>query len=122
MNIGASNKQTTEAGSISAGKDLYKDLSVLPQVIGNPGTTAKLGIKYTLISYYNNAKHIEETIDLTGVNAIAIADFTNNTISQWNMNYKYTYTVTIKPNKTVTFDPAVEAWQTDSAGYTYPND
>lgn len=122
MNIGASNKQTTEAGSISAGKDLYKDLSVLPQVIGNPGTTAKLGIKYTLISYYNNVEHITETVDLTGANAIALADFTNAAIPQWNMNYKYTYTLNIKPNKTVTFDPAVEAWESASSSYTYPND
>lgn len=122
LNLGESNKQTTAAGSISAGKDLYKDVTVLPQVIGSTGSDAKLALNYTLISYYNDVKHIEETIDLTGTNAIAIADFTNNAITQWNMNYKYTYTVTIKPNKTVTFDPAEEAWETDAAGYTYPND
>jgi hypothetical protein len=122
LNLGAANKQTTAAGSISEGKDLYKNVSVLPQEIGTSGSNAKLALNYTLISYYNDNKHIEETIDLTGANAIAIAAFTNNSISQWNMNYKYTYTVTIKPTKTVTFDPAVEAWQTDSAGYTYPND
>ena len=122
LNLGASNKQTTAAGSISDGKDLYKDVTVLPQVIGTTGSNAKLSLNYTLISYYNDVQHITEDIDLTGANAIAIAAFTNDTISQWNMNYKYTYTVNIKPNKTVTFDPAVETWESASASYTYPND
>ena len=122
LNLGESNKQTTAAGSISAGKNLYENVSVLPQVIGTTGSNAKVALNYTLISYYNDVKHIEETIDLTGANAIAIAAFTNSTISEWDMNYKYTYTITIKPNKTVTFDPAVEAWENNSASYTYPND
>ncbi len=122
LNLGDANKQTTAAGNISAGKDLYKDVTVLPQDLTATGSNAKVSLNYTLISYYNDAKHIEETIDLTGANAIALTDFTTETINEWDMNYKYTYTITIKPNKTVTFDPAVVAWEEKAAGYTYPND
>lgn len=122
LNLGDANKQTTAAGSISAGKDLYKDVTVLPQDLTATGSNAKVSLNYTLISYYNDAKHIEETVDLTGANAIALTDFTTETITEWDMNYKYTYTITIKPNKTVTFDPAVVAWEQKAAGYTYPND
>jgi len=121
LNLGDTNKQTTAAGSVSDGKDLYKDVTVLPQDITSSGSNAKIALKYTLISYYNDVKHIEESIDLTGTNAIALTDFTNESITAWNMNYKYTYTITIKPNKTVTFDPAVEAWESKAAGYTYNN-
>lgn len=122
LNLGDANKQTTAAGSISAGKDLYKDVTVLPQDLTASGSNAKVSLNYTLISYYNDVKHIEETVDLTGANAIALTDFTTETINEWDMNYKYTYTITIKPNKTVTFDPAVVAWEEKAAGYTYPND
>ncbi len=127
---GTANKQTvtaTAAGdAISDGITILDEITVMPQDLAT--SAAKFRINYTLTSYYNNTKHIEEVVNLyeTGEGtdpqgAIALTAFSNNAIAQWNMNYKYTYTVTIKPNKTVTFDPAVEAWATDSAGYTYPN-
>ena len=126
---GSANKQTvtaTAAGNaISDGIIILDEITVMPQDLA--ASVAKFRINYTLTSYYNNVQHIQETVNLyeTGegtdpLGAIALTAFSNNSISQWNMNYKYTYTVTIRPNKTVTFDPAVEAWSTDSAGYTYP--
>ena len=127
---GTANKQTvpaTAAGdAISDGIIILDEITVMPQVLAT--SAAKFRINYTLTSYYNDVQHIEETVNLyeagegtDPLGAIALTAFSNNTIPNWNMNYKYTYTVTIKPNKTVTFDPAVEAWATDSAGYTYPN-
>jgi hypothetical protein len=126
---GAANKQTVTAKSdgtaISDGITILDEITVMPQVLAT--SAAKFRINYTLTSYYDGVKHIEETVNLsdTGTDplgVIALTAFSGNAITQWNMNYKYTYTVTIKPNKTVTFDPAVEAWSTDSAGYTYPNE
>ena len=119
---GTDNKQTvtaTAAGdAVSDGIYIIKEVSVMPQSIAATGSNAVLNINYTLKSYYNNEEHITETVNLTDI-ALA-TKFTSNAIDAWNMNYKYTYTITIQPNKTVTFDPAVEAWATDAAGYTYP--
>ena len=122
---GTANKQTVTANStgtaVSDGIYIIKEVSVMPQsIVPTTGSNAVLNINYTLKSYYNNAEHITETVDLTDI--VLSSKFTSNTISAWNMNYKYTYTITIQPNKTVTFDPAVEAWATDAAGYTYPED
>lgn len=126
-NLGDSNKQTVVAPNVSAGKTLLNEITVLPQDLTAGGSNAKFSLNYTLKHYYNDVEQIYETVNLsdTGtapLGAIALTAFTTNSINAWNMNYKYTYTITIKPNKTVTFDPAVEPWLTDSAGYTYPND
>lgn len=121
--IGDSGKQTvtaTAAGdAISDGKTIIREITVLPQnITAATGTDAKFSINYTLTSYYNNAKHIEETVDLVD---ISLGDFVT-AITEWDMNYKYIYNVVIKPNKTVTFDPAVVEWETGAtATYTYPN-
>ena len=108
--------QTTVAPNVSAGLTFFDAISVLPQALT---ASATIDLNYTLKHYYDNAEQIYETVDLPG---IKLTDFTTESIAAWNMNYKYTYTITIKPNKTVTFDPAVEPWQEKSAGYTYPND
>ncbi|MBQ3820997.1 MAG: fimbrillin family protein [Bacteroidales bacterium] len=108
--------QTTVAPDVSTGLTFFDAVSVLPQALT---ANATIDLNYTLKHYYDGAEQIYETVDLPG---IKLTDFTNETISAWNMNYKYTYTITIKPNKTVTFDPAVEPWQEKAAGYTYPND
>ena len=120
---GNANKQTvtaTAAGdAVSDGIYIIKEVSVMPQsIVPTTGSNAVLNINYTLKSYYNNEEHITETVDLTDI--VLSEKFTTNAITAWNMNYKYTYTITIQPNKTVTFDPAVEAWASDAAGYTYP--
>ena len=108
--------QTTVAPNVSAGLTFFDAISVLPQALTNSAT---IDLNYTLKHYYNDVEQIYETVDLPG---IKLTDFTAESITAWNMNYKYTYTITIKPNKTVTFDPAVEPWQEKAAGYTYPND
>lgn len=127
---GTANKQTLQAKAdgtaITDGIIILDELTVMPQVLAT--SAAKFRINYTLTNYYNGVEHIKETVNLYEAGegtdpkgAIALTAFSNNAIPQWNMNYKYTYTVTIKPDKTVTFDPAVEAWATDTTGYTYPN-
>ena len=130
-NLAAANKQTTVAGNISDGKYLFTAISVLPQdLTATSGSAAKFSLKYTLTSYYNNVEHIHETVVLGGNDAIALTDFkydnsgTPASLDAWNMNYRYTYIMTIKPNKTVTFDPVVEPWvdEPNQPGYTYPND
>ena len=118
---GDSSKQTTVAPAVSEGKTLFDEVTVMPQDITSSGSNAKFALNYTLTSFYDNVQHIEETVDLTGENAIVINAFAP-AINAWNMNYKYVYTITIKPNKTVTFDPAVVTWETAESGYTYPND
>ena len=122
---GTANKQTVTANAtgdaVSDGIYIIKEVSVMPQnIVPTTGSNAVLNINYTLKSYYDDAEHITETVDLTDL--VLSQKFTSNAITAWNMNYKYTYTITIQPNKTVTFDPAVEAWATDAAGYTYPED
>lgn len=119
-NLGDANKQTTVGGQTSAGKTLLDEITVLPQAFAT--TAPKFAINYTLKHIYNGVDQIFETVDLTGANALALTAFDGSN-SAWNMNYKYTYTVTIKPNHTVTFDPAVEPWVDDNTGnYTYPTD
>ena len=130
-NLAEANKQTTTAGQVSAGKNLFTAISVLPQdLTATTGSAAKFSIKYTLTSYYNNVQHIKETVVLGGNDAIALTNFkydnsgTPATLDAWNTNYRYTYILTIKPNKTVTFDPVVEQWvdEPNQPGYTYPNE
>ena len=119
---GASSKITTVAPNVSDPETLLSEITVMPQNITvATGTSAKFAVKFTLTEYYDNVEGIHYTVDLTGDNAIAIEDF-STTVKEWDMNYKYTYTLTVKPNKTVTFDPAIEPWATDSTpAYVYPN-
>ena len=118
---GASSKITTVAPNVSDPKVLLDEITVMPQDITPAGTDAKFAVKFTITEYYDNAEGIHYTVDLTGTNAIAIEDF-STTVKAWNMNYKYVYTLTVKPNKTVSFDPAIEPWSTDETpAYVYPN-
>ena len=130
-NLAEANKQTTTAGQVSAGKNLFTAISVLPQdLTAATGSNAKFSIKYVLTSYYNDVQHIRETVELCGNDAIALTNFkydnsgTPATLDAWNTNYRYTYILTIKPNKTVTFDPVVEQWvdEPNQPGYIYPNE
>lgn len=111
---------TSAGDAISAGKTIIREIAMLPQdITAATGSNATFSINYTLTSYYNNVKHIEETVDLVD---ISLSKFVT-AFTAWNMNYKYVYNVIIKPNKTVTFDPAVVPWADGgSATYTYPND
>ena len=109
--IGNASKITTVAPNVSDAKTLLDEITVMPQdVTAATGTNAKFAVKFTLTEYYNNVEGIHYTVDLTGADAIPVDAF-NNAVSAWNMNYKYVYTLTVKPNKTVTFDPAVAEWE-----------
>lgn len=111
-----------EAGS---GVELIAESSVLPQNLTTTGATVT--INYTLTSYYNDGEsYVQHITETTTTPALALNTFKNGSdqpIGTWDMNYKYIYTITIKPNKTVTFDPAVVDWESTAiAGfYTYPN-
>lgn len=101
---------------------LWNEISVLPQALTNG---QKLELNLTLSSKYGNDPAVVETIDLTGENAIVLYAAEGPTFGQnipaWYMNYKYVYTVTIKPNKTLTFDPAVVDWETGATvNYEWP--
>lgn len=104
--------QTTTAPNASAGLTFFNAITVLPQALTDNAT---IDLNYTIKHYYNDVEQIYETVDLPG---IKLTQFTTEAITAWNMNYKYTYTITVKPNSTVTFDPAVEPWQEKAAGYT----
>ena len=129
--LGDTGKQTVLGGSASEGKTIFNEISVLPQTLGTGegATNAKLSLNYTLRHFYKTGDDftpgIVETINLsdTGTDhlgAIALTAFTGAAVPAWNMNYKYVYTITIKPNKSVTFDPAVEPWVDPvSTGYTF---
>ena len=141
-NLGDSNKQTTIGGNLSEGKTLLNEITVLPQDLTSAtGSNARLAINYTLKHYYNTGddanpnwtEQIFETVNLydpadpsnpgDALGSIALTQFTTESVSAWNMNYKYIYTVKIKPNKTVTFDPAVVDWvEPVNTSFTYPND
>ena len=141
-NLGDSNKQTTVGGNVSEGKTLLNEITVLPQdLTAATGSNARLAINYTLKHYYNTGtdaapvwtEQIFETVNLfdpadpsnpgDALGSVALTQFTTEDVTAWNMNYKYIYTVKIKPNKTVTFDPAVVDWvETVNTSFTYPND
>ena len=145
-NLGADNKQTTIGGNISEGKTLLNAITVLPQNLSaTDGSNARFSINYTLKHYYDTADYaanpdaepvwteqIFETVNLfdpadptapgDALGSLALTDFTSSVVPAWNMNYQYIYTVIIKPNKTVTFDPAVVDWVDPvNTSYTYPN-
>lgn len=121
-NIGSAKTITTVAPNVSPANILLDAITVLPQdVTAATGTNAKFAVKFTLTEYYDNVEGIHYTVDLTGADAIPVDAF-NNKVDAWNMNYKYVYTLTVKPNKTVTFDPAVAEWEeVTNPEYIYPN-
>ena len=120
--IGNASKITTVAPNVSDAKTLLDEITVMPQdITAATGTKAKFAVKFTLTEYYDGNEGIHYSVDLTGDDAIAIEAF-STTVKEWDMNYKYTYTLTVKPNQTVTFDPAIEPWSTDETpAYVYPN-
>ena len=85
--------------------------NVLPQAV-TASNVLNLTVK---ISYkYNGAEYAREAIDYS----IKLSDFTA-AVSEWAMNKKITYTLTINPETTVVkLDPAMEEWEA-VAGGTY---
>ena len=108
--FGAFNEETEE----------YEGITVLPQYLDSGQT---LSLNLTLTNTYQGESPIVETFDLPiafyyGPNAQANHSF-SNTIDAWKMGHHYVYTVTIKPNSTVSFDPAVVNWETSATDYPY---
>ena len=140
----ATTDSQTQAGvdgstsSISTGTTIFDEISVLPQDLTDTG--AKLSLNYTLTHYYDTAtsgepnwvQQIVETVNLTDVvdansnpalGSIALTSFTSDDLDAWYMNHKYVYTVTIKPDHTITFSPAIVPWvDNNTTGYIYPED
>jgi hypothetical protein len=110
--IGDANKMTVSSAQVvSDKKTLFNEISVLPQDLSSG--YAKFSIKYTIKSTYTDgtAKTITETVtqDLTDLLTYVPS------ITQWNMNTKYTYNIIIKPGEPIHFDPAVVEWETVTA-------
>lgn len=107
---GATPLQTVNAHEAATGDYLFQDITVVPQdITAATGSEAKLSLSYTLTDYWNGAVHTSETVNYTGADALVLASFAP-VIDTWYMNYRYTYTVIVKPNAPITFDPAVTAW------------
>ena len=103
--------QEVKAGEAAEGDFLFEDVTVVPQDIseGEDGTAATLSFSYTLTDYWDQVQHVTETVNLNGDDALVLTKVAP-AITSWYMNYRYTYTITVRPNATVTFDPAVVPW------------
>lgn len=95
--------------------DLLAMRTVMPQSLAD---ATVITLKFKLYSYYDGAS-TPESVEVITVEK-KLTELVS-TITDWNMNTKYTYTITIDPSTTeVLFDPAVEAWGTGTGSYTYP--
>ena len=101
---------------------LWDDISVLPQWLYGD---QKFAINFTLTSTYNGGNPIVETLDLTGIPfwkdpQATAPDFAFSTTKDaWKMGHRYIYTITIKPNGAVKFDPAEVDWTVEEIDYPY---
>ena len=100
---------------------LWNDISVLPQALFSGQA---FSFNFTLTSTYNEGNPIVEIIDLPGIpfwNPQAedekIPGCFSNTINAWKMGHRYIYTITIKPNAGVKFDPAAVDWTVEEIDY-----
>ena len=78
-----------------------------------------VSLKYTLKTQYNEDAGYTETIE---VKDVPLAQFTPS-ITEWAMNYKYIYHITINPvsGEKILFDPAVVPWEVaEAASITVP--
>ena len=139
----AVNQKDYEAGKAPSADDaivLWDDITVLPQSLkpldnspATSGTAAsnsdanalEFAINFTLTSTYNGGNPIVETLDLTGIPfwkdpQATAPDFAFSTTKDaWKMGHRYIYTITIKPNAAVKFDPATVQWEVADIEYTY---
>ena len=93
----------------AANQDLLANQSVLPQALSGIALEFKLEI-VTAYSNVSNTEIITKSIPFYAASGEAFS----NSISNWEQNKKYIYTLVIEPSeKRVLFDPAVEtAWET----------
>ena len=114
------NFQPTTASSSAPYKTdaqvLLAERTVMPQIIENGVVT--FGITFTIKIYHDANSDGTKDGDAFSTELITIEDTTNlfalvNSVSEWKMNTKYTYNVTIDPvGRKVLFDPAVAEWNT----------
>ena len=114
------NFQPTTASSSApfktAAQVLLAERTVMPQIID--GGVVTFGITFTIKIYHDANSDGTADGPAFSTELITIEDTTNlfalvNSVSEWKMNTKYTYNVTIDPvGKKVTFDPAVAEWNT----------
>ncbi len=101
----------------SSKKDLLKERTIMPQTLDADNVFT---LTYKVETFYDaestTTPYMTEIITVTGELATLV-----NTIPAWNKNTKITYHIVIDPvgNK-VTFDPAVEDWDTTVGTYNYP--
>ncbi len=90
-------------------QDLLANQSVLPQALSGIALEFKLEI-VTAYSNVSNTEIITKSIPFYAASGEAFS----NSISNWEQNKKYIYTLVVEPSeKRVLFDPAVEtAWET----------
>lgn len=114
------NFQPTTASSSAPYKTdaqvLLAERTVMPQAIENGVVT--LGLTFTIKIYHDNDSNGVKDGEAFSTELITIEDTTNlftlvNAVTEWKMNTKYTYNVTIDPvGRKVLFDPAVAEWNT----------
>ena len=94
----------------AANQDLLANQSVLPQALSGIALEFKLEIVTTYSSTVSNTEIITKSIPFYAASGEAFS----NTISNWEQNKKYIYTLVVEPSeKRVLFDPAVETdWET----------
>lgn len=95
---------------------------VIPQAFGDFALHFKFDLKTSYqASTGSPVQDLTETINLEdlypGLSMKAFAP--NANAWNWEANHIYTYTITIKPNEEVLFDPAVVKWEEESYTYTY---
>ena len=100
----------------TANQVLLAERTVMPQIIENGVVT--LGLTFTIKIYHDNDSNGVKDGEAFSTELITIEDTTNlftlvNAVTEWKMNTKYTYNVTIDPvGRKVLFDPAVAEWNT----------
>ena len=118
LNLAPGATQQTETGDNLV---LLAERTVMPQHLVDAQQV--FYIKYKVSAYHDTDSNDDgevaysvETREFTGNLSSFIA--TSSRITEWNKNTKYTYNVIIDPIATkITFDPAVEAWATETQDF-----
>lgn len=114
---GIAGEETYVAGGDPEPIVLWDDISVLPQMLFSD---QQFSFNFTLTSTYNGGNPLVETIDLSGIPFWnpKVGGFSPD-IDAWKMGHRYIYTITIKPNTAVKFDPAEVDWTVEEIDYPY---
>lgn len=121
---------TVTGSAVNTPLILIDENTVMPQAMTD---NAVLNITYRLRTKYTDSANpsqnttITEQVPLANVKLTEFkynASGTMTPISEWDMNTKYTYHITLKPAGVVLFDPAVEPWvvEANQPNYTYPTE